>query len=154
DVFLFVAEDSTVTIERLGAGSSVLPQPAPPTLAASPAAPAPEPRPATEPAAKPAAGIEPEAAPVAAAAAKTEVAPPAPDRPAARPAAARASAAPARTAAARIRVDASQLDDLVGLAGELAVLADNLQSMRDLAGAQSWVHTLEALERVSRQIRD
>ena len=54
----------------------------------------------------------------------------------------------------RIRVDANQLDDLVGLAGELAVLSDNLQSIRDLPGAQPWIHTLEALERVSEQIRD
>ncbi len=56
--------------------------------------------------------------------------------------------------APRIRVDASQLDDLVGLAGELAVLSDNLQSLRDIPGAFQWVHTLEALERVSRQVRD
>jgi two-component system chemotaxis sensor kinase CheA len=54
----------------------------------------------------------------------------------------------------RIRVDANQLDDLVGLAGELAVLSDNLQGLRDIPGAAAWVHTLEALERVSRQIRD
>jgi two-component system chemotaxis sensor kinase CheA len=56
--------------------------------------------------------------------------------------------------APRIRVDANQLDDLVGLAGELAVLSDNLQGLREVAGAAAWVHTLEALERVSRQIRD
>jgi two-component system chemotaxis sensor kinase CheA len=56
--------------------------------------------------------------------------------------------------ASRIRVDADQLDDLVGLAGELAVLSDNLQGLREVAGAGPWVHTLEALERVSRQIRD
>src|SRR5262249_38767539 len=54
----------------------------------------------------------------------------------------------------RIRVDAGQLDDLVGLAGELAVLADNLQSLRELPGALPWGNTLESLERVSRQIRD
>ncbi len=56
--------------------------------------------------------------------------------------------------ATRIRVDAIQLDDLVGLAGELAVLSDNLQNLRDMNGVQPWLHTLEALERVSRQIRD
>ncbi len=54
----------------------------------------------------------------------------------------------------RIRVDAGQLDDLVGLAGELAVVSDNLMGVRDVAGAESWTHALEALDRVSRQIRD
>jgi two-component system chemotaxis sensor kinase CheA len=54
----------------------------------------------------------------------------------------------------RIRVDAGQLDDLVGLAGELAVLSDNLQGIRDLRGIDPWVATLEALDRVSRLIRD
>ena len=61
--------------------------------------------------------------------------------------------APARLAP-RIRVDANQLDDLVGLAGELAVLSDNLQGLREVPGAAPWIHTLEALERVSRQVRD
>lgn len=56
--------------------------------------------------------------------------------------------------APRIRVDANQLDDLVGLAGELAVLSDNLQGLREIPGAAPWIHTLEALERVSRQVRD
>ena len=56
--------------------------------------------------------------------------------------------------APRIRVDANQLDDLVGLAGELAVLSDNLQDLREVPGAAPWIHTLEALERVSRQVRD
>jgi len=55
---------------------------------------------------------------------------------------------------ARIRVDALQLDDLVGLAGELAVLSDNLQSLREISGLVPWLHALEALQRVSRQIRD
>ncbi len=54
----------------------------------------------------------------------------------------------------RIRVDASQLDDLVGLAGELAVLADNLQGLRDIHGAESYRMALESLERVCRQVRD
>lgn len=62
--------------------------------------------------------------------------------------------APSPRVAPRIRVDANQLDDLVGLAGELAVLSDNLQGLRDVPGAFHWVHTLEALERVSRQVRD
>jgi two-component system chemotaxis sensor kinase CheA len=55
---------------------------------------------------------------------------------------------------ARIRVDASQLDDLVGLAGELVVVSDNLMGLRELAGVETWSHALEALQRVSRQIRD
>ena len=55
---------------------------------------------------------------------------------------------------ARIRVDALQLDDLVGLAGELAVLSDNLQGLREIPGLIPWLHALEALQRVSRQIRD
>ena len=55
---------------------------------------------------------------------------------------------------ARIRVDAAQLDDLVGLAGELAVLSDNLMALRDLQGATQWLHALESLQRVSREIRD
>lgn len=54
----------------------------------------------------------------------------------------------------RIRVDAAQLDDLVGLAGELAVLADNLQGLRELSGAESYRMSLESLERVCRQVRD
>ena len=55
---------------------------------------------------------------------------------------------------ARIRVDATQLDDLVGLAGELVVVSDNLMGLRELPGAETWIHALEALQRVSRQIRD
>jgi len=51
-------------------------------------------------------------------------------------------------------VDAAQLDDLVGLAGELAVLADNLQGLRELSGAESYRMSLESLERVCRQVRD
>ena len=69
-----------------------------------------------------------------------------------------ATAAPAAPAMprlhARIRVDATQLDDLVGLAGELAVVSDNLMGLREIPGAETWMHALEALQRVSRQIRD
>jgi two-component system, chemotaxis family, sensor kinase CheA len=54
----------------------------------------------------------------------------------------------------RIRVDAVQLDDLVGLAGELAVVSDNLMALRDLPGIDTWILALEALQRVSRDIRD
>src|SRR5262245_1956645 len=55
---------------------------------------------------------------------------------------------------ARIRVDAAQLDDLVGLAGELAVLSDNLMGLREVHGMETWLHALESLQRVSREIRD
>ena len=55
---------------------------------------------------------------------------------------------------ARIRVDAAQLDDLVGLAGELVVVSDNLMGLREVPGVETWIHALEALQRVSRQIRD
>lgn len=65
-----------------------------------------------------------------------------------------AATATRTSSATRIRVDASQLDDLVGLAGELAVLADNLQGLRDIHGAESYRMALESLERVCRQVRD
>jgi two-component system chemotaxis sensor kinase CheA len=55
---------------------------------------------------------------------------------------------------ARIRVDAGQLDDLVGLAGELVVVTDNLLGLREVPGVEAWIHALESLERVSREIRD
>ena len=54
----------------------------------------------------------------------------------------------------RIRVDAGQLDDLVGLAGELVVVTDNLLGLRDVPGVEAWIHALESLERVSREVRD
>ena len=47
-----------------------------------------------------------------------------------------------------------QLDDLVGLAGELVVVSDNLMGLREIPGVETWIHALEALQRVSRQIRD
>ncbi|SIO45270.1 two-component system, chemotaxis family, sensor kinase CheA [Singulisphaera sp. GP187] len=141
DVFLFVAEDSTVSIERQTADGTLWAQPPPPTLAITPTATTPEPRRAPRSAPAPDTP-EPEPEPVAVK--------PAPER----------AAAPlplnvnGHRATARIRVDAVQLDDLVGLAGELAVLSDNLQGLRELPEAQPWIHTLESLERVSRQIRD
>jgi two-component system, chemotaxis family, sensor kinase CheA len=55
---------------------------------------------------------------------------------------------------ARIRVDAGQLDELVGLAGELVVVTDNLLGLREIPGVERWTHAIEALERVSREIRD
>src|SRR5262249_14970558 len=83
------------------------------------------------------------------------VQPPAPAAPypAAPPAPAAAQHAVARHNA-RIRVDATQLDDLVGMAGELAVLSDNLMGLRELGGTERWLHALESLQRVSREIRD
>ena len=53
----------------------------------------------------------------------------------------------------RIRVDALQLDDLVGLAGELAVVSDNLMAARLTRNRYVDGHP-EALQRVSRLIRD
>ncbi len=48
-----------------------------------------------------------------------------------------------------------QLDDLVGLAGELAVLSDNLQGLREVAEAQAWPPHAGGLELgEGRQIRD
>ncbi len=61
---------------------------------------------------------------------------------------------PSRALHSRIRVDAAQLDDLVGLAGELAVLSDNLMGLREIQGVEPWLHALESLQRVSREIRD
>jgi len=55
---------------------------------------------------------------------------------------------------ARIRVDSAQLDDLVGLAGELAVVSDNLMGLRGVPGVEDWEDALESLQRVSRRIRD
>jgi two-component system chemotaxis sensor kinase CheA len=146
DVFLFVAMDSSVNIERLGPDGQVAPLPPPPTIAVSPpAAPAAKPPVAAPP-------LEPVLQP-AAAASKPPGKPPAPPTASPPPQPAQPPQHGPR-AAARIRVDAGQLDDLVGLAGELAVLSDNLQPLRELPGAEAWVHTLESLERVSRQVRD
>jgi two-component system chemotaxis sensor kinase CheA len=133
DVFLFMAEDSRITVESraadgrfavLRAGTAAEPVPA---VASAPLPPRPEPTPSI-PTTSPA---------VTAGAPSTN-----------------GAAAPARRPASRIRVEAAQLDDLVGLAGELAVISDNLQGLRDLAGAGRWSAALEALDRVSRQIRD
>ncbi len=54
----------------------------------------------------------------------------------------------------RVRVEADQLDELVGMAGELAILADSLSGLRDLKGVGPWVGALEALERIGRRLRD
>ncbi len=57
-------------------------------------------------------------------------------------------------APARVRVDAEQLDALIGMAGELAVLTDTLQGLHDLEGVGPWSATLESLERVGHRLRD
>jgi two-component system chemotaxis sensor kinase CheA len=142
DVFLFVAEDSTVKIEaQQPDGSFVALQT--PGMRQAPAAPLPPPRPSTPPeAAAPDGPIGKESAAPAEAAPANGVKRAAP------------TPAPAPRTHARIRVDAGQLDELVGLAGELAVISDNLQGLREVDGVSSWGIALESLLRVSRQIRD
>jgi two-component system chemotaxis sensor kinase CheA len=56
--------------------------------------------------------------------------------------------------AGRVKVDADQLDRLVGMAGELAVLTDSLQGLADLVGSGPLAGTIEALERLGRRLRD
>jgi two-component system chemotaxis sensor kinase CheA len=161
EVFLLVFEDSSVRVEqRLPDGSLV------PLFWDSPVAPAGTvPEPGETLTVRPSPGLEgvPEpnaSAPVKNGSAGNGAAP--------LPAAAPQIVAPSRSGAAasplspfpgarphaRIRVDALQLDDLVGLAGELVVLSDNLQSLREEPQVANWLHALEALERVSREIRD
>lgn len=57
-------------------------------------------------------------------------------------------------APSRVRVDAERLDQLVGIAGELAVLTDSLQGLAECPGAEPWAGALEALERLGRLLRD
>jgi two-component system chemotaxis sensor kinase CheA len=135
DVFLFVADDSRVTIEERGLDGSLTVVRA---AAAHPAAPLTE-------AFEPPTMLVPPPEP-----ATKSVAPPA----APHGAMAIATPAPVFRPPPRIRVDAQQLDDLVGMAGELAVISDNLQSLTAHPEAAPWIPTLEALDRVSRQIRD
>jgi two-component system, chemotaxis family, sensor kinase CheA len=150
EVFLFFTEDSILTIERRagdGGWSRVKMD--------EPAALAPAHQPEAAVADGPAAVVTPaEAASSIPPATPIEV-PPQPSAPAIRPLS--NSAIPQRPVArpnARIRVDAAQLDDLVGLAGELAVLSDNLMGLREISGIEIWLHALESLQRVSREIRD
>lgn len=158
EVFLFVAEDSKITIELRDSTGAIVP-PGDEFLDAVVAVPAASARgpltpPEPEKIAAAARAAEARAAEAAkpAAATETPAATEAPTPGSAKP------PAPAATATVkaptRIRVDAHQLDDLVGLAGELAVLSDNLQGVREIAGVERWVATLEALDRVSRLIRD
>jgi two-component system chemotaxis sensor kinase CheA len=159
EVFLFFAEDSAVSISRLGPDGKLIP------VKAATAQPA-------QTAAPPIGFEKPAASPVSKAAKRAAAEAMAETQPAAIPIAA-ASGASARAAApapspetlaapspslprlhARIRVDAGQLDELVGLAGELVVVTDNLLGLREVPGVEPWIHALESLERVSREVRD
>ncbi|AMV36443.1 chemotaxis protein CheA [Planctomyces sp. SH-PL62] len=143
DVFLFVAEDGAIGVERRLDDGSFEPVETPllklprGTPVSSPPTPVARSQPVPAPA-----PIETPAAPASAAAADG----------AKRPVV--ATNVPAARAHGRIRVDAQQLDDLVGLAGELAVISDNLQGLREVRSAAPWGATLESLLRVSREIRD
>jgi two-component system chemotaxis sensor kinase CheA len=57
-------------------------------------------------------------------------------------------------AAQRVRVDAQLLDRLIGLAGELAVLTDNLQTLGNQPWAEPWADAIESLDQVGRHLRD
>jgi two-component system chemotaxis sensor kinase CheA len=159
DVFLFVAEDSTVTVERQTADGTfvelplISPEPQVGTSLAdmpvadsqvrspeiTPSAPTPETSLPTQ--ISDAKGTPTTSNGVSGAVRTPSPGVGAPLLPVARP-------------HARIRVDALQLDELVGLAGELAVLSDNLQGLRDVPSLAPWLQALESLQRVSRQIRD
>jgi two-component system, chemotaxis family, sensor kinase CheA len=159
EVFLFFTEDSTISIERGTDDGGWLP-------IGEPETPAPPAAPAWSDAdragrATPIIAREKEPArpePIAPPPTPTPPAPAPPvPAPAAAPRPAAVAAAPTHAVArpnARIRVDATQLDDLVGLAGELAVLSDNLIGLREVDGTERWLHALESLQRVSREIRD
>ncbi|WP_250846798.1 chemotaxis protein CheA [Aquisphaera insulae] len=165
DVFLFVTQDCTVAISERLADGSLRPldaEPAEKPVVAVPYRPASTEAPVPDPTGiAPAPGhgsngsqsgrspipevLEPVRPAVPAAASG-------PSRPSPSPQA--GGVTPPSRPHARIRVDAIQLDDLVGLAGELVVLSDNLQGMREDARVARWAHALEALDRVSREIRD
>jgi two-component system, chemotaxis family, sensor kinase CheA len=158
EVFLFFTEDSSVIIERRAEDGrwqrvrtdvTAVPPPLPagkaPDLAGEVLPPVaqtegPPPVAASSPSQSPSAPITVPASFLASASPLPSNGPPAP----------RALPRPH----ARIRVDAAQLDELVGLAGELAVLSDNLMELREIRGVEPWLHALESLQRVSREIRD
>jgi two-component system chemotaxis sensor kinase CheA len=159
EAFLFFAEDSTVTIEERLPDGKLLAR-----------------RVGTQPGPKADAGTKNAAGAGPIAPALHVPVGPAPSAPAATPEtlvhAVQPSASPTPSVlaqnqpviprpAARIRVDSAQLDDLVGLAGELAVVSDNLVGLWGVRNAdptvwsaERWDHALESLQRVSRQIRD
>jgi two-component system chemotaxis sensor kinase CheA len=159
EVFLFFAEDSTVTIEQRTADGNL--ERLPTTASEAPAMMAPggseaarsvpdvarPASPATDRGPVPAIPTPSPAEPVTAPSPPptAPLPPPTPPQPAQR-----AVLRPNP----RIRVDAAQLDQLVGLAGELAVLSDNLMGLRELHGVGPWIHALESLQRVSREVRD
>ncbi|WP_337174549.1 chemotaxis protein CheA [Paludisphaera sp.] len=143
DVFLFVAEDGVIAVERELADGAFEPVETPLLKLPKGTPVATPPSDVSRPAPAPA---EPTPAPEANGAAAPRPAQPAAAEPTARPSQARAHG--------RIRVDAQQLDDLVGLAGELAVISDNLQGLREVRSASPWAPALESLLRVSREIRD
>ncbi len=159
EAFLFFAEDSTAAVQRLGPDgkwqSVRLGEPTTPGAAGG--ALATNGKKTTQPVAEMTPAHESVSAPAPAA---TNGSTPAhPVVPA--PTSSQVSLPPPATAApalprlhARIRVDATQLDDLVGLAGELVVVSDNLMGLREVPGVEPWLHALEALQRVGRQIRD
>ncbi len=153
EVFLFFTDDSTVSIERMEQDGSwhVLPRAMAPDLPVAAGGHEPRGRELLEGTAPPTSPALPTQRP----AATPSVSPAAEPPPAVRPPAAQPPL-PRHVPRpnARIRVDASQLDDLVGLAGELAVLSDNLMGLRDIRGTETWLHALESLQRVSREIRD
>jgi two-component system chemotaxis sensor kinase CheA len=159
EVFLFFNEDSTLSIEeRTGSGpwSLVRPEPSIPVASmdsggngAQVALPE-RVTPPVAPAEPPSAAVpgRPMALPVATGLGAATKAVHSPAGGAQQP------PRPVPRSSARIRVDALQLDDLVGLAGELAVLSDNLMGLREGGVIKNLLRDLESLQRVSREIRD
>ena len=147
EAFLFFSEDSALSISRLTSDGKLVPVPlsAPAIEEALSTPPIGFEKPAKSPAA-----VAPTGTPT------PEVSPPPPQPAVASPAREATSApAPGSTPVqaplaapspslprlhARIRVDAGQLDDLVGLAGELVVVTDNLLGLRELPGVERWTH--------------
>ncbi len=168
EVFLFFAEDSAVTVHRQRADGELVPVdwsvaeatpgngPGVERLAVVPAGPsAALPISQAAPAAPAASAVvsPPETATMGAPVSSSPPLPLSPPASSLPPVALTKAMVPARMHP-RIRVDAAQLDDLVGLAGELVVVTDNLMGLREIPGVESWLHALEALQRVSREVRD
>jgi two-component system chemotaxis sensor kinase CheA len=160
EVFLFFSEDSSLTIEERADDGRWMPvrMEASSAFASVDDSGRGRRELAVDAAKPPVSAAEPAAAPLT-----PPIPPPEPIGTTAAPASPRAHAAAAAPQPAqrpllrlntRIRVDAVQLDDLVGLAGELAVLSDNLMGLREVPGLDLWLHALESLQRVSREIRD
>jgi two-component system, chemotaxis family, sensor kinase CheA len=159
EAFLFFTEDSTITIERRTADGRFVRVPGVASGGAAAVVGTTAGGAVTTTEARPTSANFPATTVLAAPTSPAAIQPPAPTLPpvaaSATPARGAASSLPAAARAhSRIRVDAAQLDDLVGLAGELVVVTDNLMGLREIRGVETWVHALEALQRVSRQIRD